>query len=109
MPQLLNQFDLKPTVTREAFDTAWAAFAAYLIEADLAADVGPVLDRQPASGYDTDEDRVQSMLAVIRFADQAQADRAWTAIESHAAPLGSLHRAVFRLVHDPIFTFWDGA
>ena len=106
MLYLLNQFDLKPNITRAEFDVAWADFAAHLVSTELAAEVGPILERQHASGFDTDAARPQSMFAVIRFADDAQADKAWQAIETATEPLGTLHRNVFRLVHDPVFSFW---
>lgn len=105
--QLLNQFALKPGVDRARFDAAWAAFAAYLIDEDLAVSVGPLFNRQPQSGYDTDDARAHNLLAVIGFRDKAQADAAWDAIEARAQPLGRLHAGVFGLVHDPVFTFWQ--
>lgn len=107
MPQLLNQFDLKPQIERARFDVAWAAFIAHLIDTDLAVGAGPVMTRHPDSGFDTDVDRRQSLLAVIRFRDHAQAEAAWTAIESNVQPLARLHRTVFAMVHDAVFTFWD--
>ena len=107
MPCLLNLFSLKPSVERAVFDDAWQVFAAYLVEADLAADCGKVRNRVPGSGYDTDDERAHQLMAVITFRDQAQADAAWAAIEANAPPLAPLHRAVFARVHDPIFTFWE--
>ncbi|MDU8943644.1 DUF6614 family protein [Ovoidimarina sediminis] len=106
MPQLLNQFDLKPGVTRARFDAAWEAFIAHLLAQDLAVSGGPLMARQPGSGFDTDSAREYSLMGLIAFRDQAQADAAWEAIETRAEPLGQLHRAVFALVHDPVFTFW---
>lgn len=106
MPQLLNQFDLKPGVTQERFDTVWTAFIEHLIAEDLAISGGPLMMRRPESGFDTDEARTHRLMALITFRDQAQADTAWDAIETRAAPLCDLHRAVFALVHDPVFTFW---
>ena len=106
MPCLLNLFSLKPSVKRAAFEEAWDAFATYLVEANLAVECGPLRDRVHASGYDTDADRAHSLMAVIAFRDQAQADAAWAAIEANKPPLAPLHRAVFARVHDPVFTFW---
>lgn len=106
MHQLVNQFDLKPGVKRDRFDAAWAAFAEHLITQDWAVSCGPLFARQPDSGYDTDEERGHRLMSVIAFRDQAQADAAWEAIETRVEPLGRLHRAVFSLVHDPVFTFW---
>ena len=107
MRQLVNQFDLKPGVPQERFDAAWAAFVDHLIKEGWAEAVGPVYSRHPDSGYDTDEARSHRLMAVITFRDQAQADAAWNAIETRQEPLGKLHRAVFGLVHDPVFTFWS--
>lgn len=104
--QLLNQFDLKPGVDRSRFDAAWAAFADHLVAHGLAQSVGPLFTRQPDSGYDTDEARGHMLMVVITFADRAQADTAWDAIEARAQPMGRLHAGVFGLVHDPVFTFW---
>ncbi|MEO1198670.1 MAG: hypothetical protein AAFX39_05480 [Pseudomonadota bacterium] len=107
MPQLLSQFDLKPRVQRARFDLAWAEFIAYLVDNDLAVSGGPIFSRQPDSGYDTDTERSHRLMAVICFRNQAQADAAWAAIEAETAPLSILHRRVFGLVHDPVFTFWS--
>lgn len=107
MPQLLSQFDLKPGVTQDRFDAAWAAFVDHLMSQDLAVSGGPLMRRQPESGFDTDAERSHRLIAPIAFRDQAQADAAWKAIETLAEPLGQLHRAVFALVRDPVFTFWD--
>lgn len=107
MHQLLNQFDLKPGVTRARFDAAWKSFVDHLIAQNWAVSAGPVFTRQPGSGYDTDEVRSHQLMAVISFRNQAQADAAWVAIETRVEPLGRLHRAVFSLVHDPVFTFWQ--
>lgn len=107
MPQLLNQFDLKPQIDRARFDAAWAPFIAHLIDTDLAVGAGPLMTRHPDSGFDTDEERRQSLLALIQFRDHAQADAAWAAIESNVQPLAHLHRTVFAMVHNAIFTFWD--
>ena len=107
MPQLLNQFDLKPNIERARFDRAWAPFIAHLIETDLAVGAGPVMTRHPDSGFDTDEERGQCLLALIQFRDHAQADAAWAAIEDNVQPLAKLHRTVFAMVHHAVFTFWD--
>lgn len=104
--QLLNQFDLKDDVDRARFEAAWADFGAYLIEADYAVEVGPLFARQPDSGYDTDAERSQTLMSVITFRDQSQADRAWAAIETRVQPLGKLHAGVFGKVRDAVFTFW---
>lgn len=107
MLQLLNQFDLKPGVTRAQFDAAWAVFVDHIVDTDLAVSGGPIFQRRPDSGYDTDELRSHQLMAAIAFRDQAQADAAWAAIEERAEPLGRLHRAVIALIHDPVFTFWS--
>ena len=107
MPQLLNQFDLKPQIDRARFDAAWGPFIAHLIDMDLAVGAGPLMTRHPDSGFDTDEERGQSLLALIQFRDHAQADAAWAAIEGNVQPLARLHRTVFAMVHDAVFTFWD--
>lgn len=107
MPHLLNHFDLKPQVDRARFDAAWAPFIAHLIEADLALGAGPLMIRHPESGFDTDTERGQRLLALIHFRDHAQADAAWAAIEHDVQPLARLHRTVFAMVHDAVFTFWD--
>ncbi len=107
MPQLLNQFDLKPNIARERFDKAWAPFIAHLIETDLAIGAGPVMTRHPDSGFDTDDERGQSLLALIQFRDHTQADAAWAAIEHNIQPLAKLHRTVFAMVNHAVFTFWD--
>lgn len=107
MPQLLSHFDLKPGVTQDRFDAAWAAFVEHLKSRDLAVYGGPLLTRQPDSGFDTDAERGHKLIGLIAFRDQAQADAAWNAIETLAEPLGQLHRAVFALVSDPVFTFWN--
>jgi len=107
MPQLLNQFDLKPQVDRARFDQAWAPFIAHLIETDLAISAGPVMTRHADSGFDTDAEREQQVLALIHFRDHAQADAAWAAIEDDVQPLARLHRTVFAMVHNAVFTFWD--
>ncbi|MEM1006778.1 MAG: hypothetical protein AAGB28_11315 [Pseudomonadota bacterium] len=106
MLQLLNQFDLKPSVTRDRFEAAWQAFVDHLIASDAALSGGPVFVRCPQSGYDTDEERGHRFLALIVFRDQDQADATWAAIEDRAEPIGRLHHAVISLVHDPVFTFW---
>ena len=107
MPHLLNQFDLKPQVARARFDDAWTPFIAQLIETDLAIGASPVMTRHADSGFDTDADRQQGLMALISFRDHAQADAAWAAIEGNVQPLARLHRTVFALVHDAVFTFWD--
>ncbi|WP_164662169.1 hypothetical protein [Tropicibacter sp. Alg240-R139] len=106
MPRLLNQFDLKPSVELEVFEQAWNSFVDVLISSGLAKKGTPLCQRVPSSGYDTDEERQHSLMAVIEFRDQAQADRAWAAIEDRIEPLGQSHRRVISLVHDPVFTFW---
>ena len=107
MPKLLNQFDLKPAVTVERFEEAWGAFVDCLVKNGLAVASTPLCARVPESGYDTDEERRHALMAVIDFRDQPQADAAWTAIEGRIEPLGSLHREVISLVHDPVFSFWS--
>ena len=107
MPQLLSQFDLKPGVDRARFDAAWAAFVDQLIADDLAQSCGPMMERVPESGFDTDEERVHALIVPIVFRDHAQADAAWEAIEALIQPLGRFHAGVFGLVHDPVFTFWS--
>ncbi|WP_171096778.1 MULTISPECIES: DUF6614 family protein [unclassified Ruegeria] len=107
MPRLLNQFELKPTVELDAFEQAWNAFVEHLIKTDLAAEGTPLCRRIPASGYDTDELRNHTLMAVVEFRDQSQADAAWAAIKGRVEPLGALHRRVISLVHDPVFTFWS--
>lgn len=106
MPRLLNQFDLKPSVELEVFEQAWSNFVDVLITSGLAEKGAPLCQRIPSSGYDTDEMRHHTLMAVIEFRDQAQADRAWEAIEDRIEPLGQSHRKVISLVHDPVFTFW---
>lgn len=108
MPHLLNQFDLKPGIARAQFDSAWRPFIDHLIERDLALGAGPIMSRQTSSGFDTDEERSQSLLALLQFRDHAQAQAAWDAIEQNDQPLAQLHRTVFAMVHNPIFTFWEG-
>jgi len=107
MHQLLNVFDLKPGVRRDKLDRAWAAFIAHLLETDLAVSSSPLMDRTRPSGFDTDEERGHAFMAVISFRDKAQADAAWDAIEARVEPLGRLHRSLFAMVHDPVFTFWS--
>ncbi len=107
MPRLLNQFDLKPTVELDAFEQAWNAFVEHLVTTGLAMNGTPLCKRKPTSGYDTDEQRDHSLMAVIEFRDQLQADAAWVAIEDRIEPLGALHRRVISMVHDPLFTFWS--
>ncbi len=107
MPQLLNQFHLKPGVTLPDFQAAWDRFAKQLLESDLASTVTPIFHRVPDSGYDTDTARSHDLMSVIAFRDQAQADAAWDAIEHEKAPVFPLHQSVIRLVHDPVFTFWQ--
>lgn len=107
MHQLLNIFDLKPGVRREKLDRAWDAFVSHLLDTDLAVSSSPVMDRTRPSGFDTDEDRDHAFMAVISFRDRAQADAAWDAIETRIEPLGRLHRSLFAMVHDPVFTFWS--
>ena len=107
MPQLLNQFDLKPGITRARFDAAWAPFIAHLVDVDLAIGAGPVMTRFSDTGFDTDYERGQCLLVFIRFRDHAQADAAWDAIEADQKPLCTHHRKVFAMVDDAIFTFWN--
>ncbi len=107
MPRLLNQFELKPTVELDTFEQAWNAFVEHLVKTGLATKGAPLCKRIPASGYDTDEQRDHTLMAVIEFKDQLQADTAWAAIEDRIEPLGALHRSVISLVHDPVFTFWS--
>ena len=106
MPCLLNLFNVKSTVERAVFEDAWQAFGDYLVKADLAINCSKIADRVPTSGYDTDEERAHSQMAIITFRDHAQARAAWEAIEANEPPLAPLHRAVFARVHDPVFTFW---
>ncbi|WP_170803505.1 hypothetical protein [Ruegeria sp. HKCCA4633] len=103
----MNQFDLKPTVEFDAFEQAWSAFVEHLVTTGLATNGTPLCIRNPTSGYDTDEQRDHSLMAVIEFRDQLQADAAWVAIEDRIEPLGALHRRVISMVHDPLFTFWS--
>lgn len=107
MPQLLSQFDLKPGVAPAQFEGAWAAFADHLLAEEHAIGVGPLMSRRAESGFDTDDARGHRFMALITFRDQAQADAAWAAIEARLEPFDRLHRAVFALVHDPVFTFWS--
>ncbi len=107
MPRLLNQFELKPAVDLDAFEQAWNAFVEHLVAMGLATNGTPLCKRIPASGYDTDEQRDHSLMALIEFRDQMQADAAWAAIEGRIEPLGELHRSVISMVHDPVFTFWS--
>lgn len=106
MPHLLSQFDLKPDVPRARFQAAWSDFVRCLVDMDLAVSGGPLHVRQPQSGYDTDAERGQSLMTLITFRDQAQADAAWAAIEGRHPTLGPRHRTALSLVHDPVFTFW---
>jgi hypothetical protein len=107
MPQLLNQFDLKPSTDLDQFQAAWDAFVAHLLEQDLAASASPLMHRIHGSGFDTDKERTHTIMSTIRFRDDVQADVAWAAIETGKEPLGHLHRRVFAQVHNPIFTFWS--
>lgn len=107
MHQLLNIFDLKPGVRREKLNRAWDAFISHLLATDLAVSSSPVMDRTRPSGFDTDEERGHAFMAVISFRDKAQADAAWDAIETRVEPLGRLHRSLFAMVDDPVFTFWS--
>ncbi|MEM6374897.1 MAG: DUF6614 family protein [Pseudomonadota bacterium] len=107
MHQLLNIFDLKPGIHRAKLDRAWEAFITHLVCTDLAVSSSPVMARTRPSGFDTDEERGHAFMAVISFRDRAQADAAWAAIEARAEPLGRLHRSLFAMVHDPVFTFWS--
>ncbi|MGI9368423.1 MAG: DUF6614 family protein [Ruegeria sp.] len=107
MPRLLNQFDLKHGATIESFQQAWDAFVECLVNANLAVTSSPLNVRVAESGYDTDEMRSHTFMAVIEFRDQPQADAAWAAIEDRVEPLVGLHRNVISLVHDPVFTFWS--
>ncbi len=107
MPRLLNQFKLKPNVELDAFEQAWEAFVQHLVKKGLATKGTPLCKRITASGYDTDEQRNHTLMAVIEFRDQLQADTAWATIEDRIEPLGALHRRVISLVHDPVFTFWS--
>ena len=109
MPRLLSQFDLRPDVSRQAFEAAWTALADHLLNSGLAAAVDPPLVRQPGSGFDTDDDRPQHLLTVITFRDQAQVDAAWKVIEDRADPTVGIHNAVLAMVSNPIFTFLDDA
>ncbi|MEM7440104.1 MAG: DUF6614 family protein [Pseudomonadota bacterium] len=109
MPQLVNQFDLKSTVDRTKFDAAWHAFVDELVATDLATGATPMMQRQADSGFDTDDKRGHQLFSIIHFRDQAQADAAWAAIEDRVEPLGRLHRTVFAMVHNPVFTFWRAA
>ncbi len=106
MHQVVNQFDLKPGVDRPRFEAAWRALGEHLIAEKHALSVGPLLTRQRDSGYDTDDSRGQSLMAVIAFRDRIQAEATWAQIETGSQPLGRLHHAVTALVHDPVFTFW---
>lgn len=107
MPQLLNQFDLRPGITRARFEAAWHPFIAHLVERGLATGAGPILTRQAESGFDTDEARGQTLMALIHFADAVQARAAWDAIEADQRPLCTLHRKVFAMVANPVFTYWE--
>lgn len=107
MPQLINQFHLKPRVTLPEFQAAWDRFGKQLLQSDLAMTVTPIFRRAPDSGYDTDTERSHDLMSVIVFRDQAQSDAAWAAIELEISPVFPLHQSVIRLVRAPVFTFWQ--
>ncbi|MEM8728955.1 MAG: DUF6614 family protein [Pseudomonadota bacterium] len=108
MPMLVSQFNLKPGVTAGSFETAWKAFVAELTALDLAVGSSALMSRQKDSGFDTDAPRDHRFMTLIRFSDQAQADLAWTAIETADPRIGRTHVGVLALVEDPVFTFWAG-
>ena len=106
MRLLVNQFDLKPGLEPAHFFAVWSEFASHLIGEGLAERVSPPMQRQKPSGYDTDEDRSHSFIALIEFRDTDQADLAWDHLESRKGDAAKAHVAVLASVRDAVFTYW---
>ncbi|MEM1276585.1 MAG: hypothetical protein AAGH74_08665 [Pseudomonadota bacterium] len=80
---------------------------AHLIAQDLAVSSSPIAGRRTDTGLDTDEERDHTFFVIMSFRDRAQSEAAWDEIEPRKQPTDKLHRAVFALVRDPIFTCWE--
>ncbi len=107
MFHMLTAFNLAPGVSEALFRDRYDAFVAHMVELGLAEGSDPVAVRRPGSPLDTDTDRPQHYFALMHFADQAQADRAYDWIKAQQAPSAGIHREVFSLARDLVFLAWE--
>lgn len=104
-----TSFDLIEGAEVAQFAEVWARFLQSLQERDLVHGAGPLARRRSDTPLDTDGERRQGFFVVMSFRDRAQADLAYARIAGRSAPADGLHRAVFALVRDPIFSCWEDA
>jgi hypothetical protein len=106
MFHMLVCFDLKPGVSLGEFKASLSSFSEHLCDADLAAGVGPLGQRQSDTPLDTDREREHQHFALMSFRDRAQADAAYQYLKRRKEPGDSLHRAVNSKAANPVFICW---
>ena len=74
---------------------------------DLVVETGQVAERRRHPIMDTDDARSHQYFFTMSFRDVAQCDAAVRHIQAHHADPDQIHRAVYGLIVDPIFTCWE--
>ncbi len=107
MFHMLTSFNLQPSASLDEFQQFLRQFTAHLKKIGLLDSTGAVGRRQRHPIMDTDDDRDHEFYFTMSFQDRAQCDHAVDYIYGKQEPVESVHKSMYALVKDPIFTCWE--
>ena len=106
MFRMLTTFDLEPGTTIDEFRARLEQLTRHLVDLDLVDSVGPIGRRQRHDVMDTDAARDHEYAFLMNFRDRAQCDRSVEYIYAGSEPADSIHRSVYGVIRNPVFSCW---
>ena len=103
---MLSRFNLKPSVSIEAFRTSYKIFCEQMQDKGLIVMTGEVGEREAGTPMDTDDKDAPKYYSVMSFKDREQLDAAYAHIAKLDDRDKAEHVAVHEAVLDPVFTCW---
>ena len=106
MFHMLSSFNLASEVDRQDFARRLGALGDLLVAKDLVVSVGSINRRQRHPVMDTDQ-RDHQYSFVMTFRDREQCDVAVAEMYRDTEPLASVHKSVYGIIEDPVFSCWQ--
>lgn len=102
-----TSFDLADGVGIDEFRSALQKFAGHMRQLGLVVETGQVAERRRHPIMDTDDARKHRYFFAMSFRDVEQCDAAVKHIQAEHPDSDQIHRSVYGLIVDPIFSAWE--